>query len=60
MRWHMEGGMGRAKEARTERKGLGISAYWDSYVQDDRLSPRSEKSRRARRSRQVTGVQICK
>lgn len=49
----MEGGTGRAKEAKTERKGLGIDAYWDSYVQDDRLSPRSKKSGRARRSRQV-------
>lgn len=49
----MEGGTGRAKEAKTERKGLGIDAYWDSYVQDDRLSPRYKKSGRARRSRQV-------
>lgn len=55
----MEGGTGRAKEARTERKGLGIGAYRDSYVQDDRLSPRSEKCGRARRSRQVLGFKYA-
>lgn len=59
MRWHMEGKMGKAKEARPERKDLGVSAYQDSYVQEERLSPKSTKSEAGRRSRQLLGVRYA-